>query len=90
MKFQVIIIILFLLHSMNVLGQSQTIRDSIIGTYYCDVVFIAMGNTTFDTDTVKPVPDPLDTISFYIDDGKYCCWNVHMTLQNDSILNHRP
>lgn len=65
-------------------AQTQAIRDSIVGKYFCNVTFIANGNTSYYTDTLNPYIDPSDSIAFYIDDGQFCCWLAHMVLNNDS------
>ncbi|HNW69601.1 MAG TPA: T9SS type A sorting domain-containing protein [Bacteroidales bacterium] len=79
-------LILTLFVSIIGYSQNQSIRDSIIGKYFCHVTFYFNQNTTYDTDTINPFLDPADTIAFTIDDGKYCCWDLHMVLINDSVF----
>lgn len=81
-----IIFIILISFTSQVNAQTQPIRDSIIGKYFCNVTFIANGNTSYYTDTINPQIDLTDTIGFFIDDGQFCCWTAHMILNNDSAF----
>jgi hypothetical protein len=81
-----VLYIVFALFFVQATAQTQAIRDSIVGTYFCNVKFTANNVTVYNTDTIYPYVDPLDTIGFYIDDGRFCCWLVHMVLNNDSFF----
>jgi hypothetical protein len=81
-----IIHFVFVFLAITAKSQTQAIRDSIVGTYFCNVKITANNVTVFNTDTIYPYVDPLDTIGFYIDDGRFCCWLVHMVLNNDSFF----
>ena len=76
--------LVFTIPMLNASAQTQAIRDSIVGQYFCNVTFIGNGNTSYYTDTIYPYPDNTDTIAFYIDDGQFCCWTAHEVLTNDS------
>lgn len=81
-------IIFFILISFasQINAQNQAIRDTILGIYFCNVTFISNGNTSYNTDTIRPYADAFDSIGFFIDDGQFCCWSAHMILNNDSAF----
>jgi hypothetical protein len=78
--------IAFALFFGNATAQTQAIRDSIVGTYFCNVTFTANNVTTYYTDTIHPYPVLNDSLSFNIEDGQFCCWTANMVLQNDSFF----
>jgi hypothetical protein len=82
----VIIHFVFVFLAITAKSQTQAIRDSIVGTYFCNVKFTANNVTTYYTDTIHPYPVLTDSLSFNIEDGQFCCWTANMVLQNDSFF----
>ena len=83
---RIILLSTFIIQSTLSFCQTQAIRDSIIGKYFCNVTFTGNGQTSYHTDTIYPYPVPLDSLAFIIDDGKFCCWTAHMVLNNNSVF----
>jgi hypothetical protein len=78
-----IIYFVFVFLAITAKSQTQAIRDSLIGTYYCDGVFYLGGNTSYFSDSLKPYIDNTDTLSFFVYDSIACCWFTKMKFGTD-------